>query len=86
MTTIELLAYCRARKPEPYVPDLRWQHGAHRISNLDVLCSPGGFLPNSGFHDTHNYILEDRSWLVEHERTYATVLFTEDTACSAPQE
>ena len=78
MTTVELLAYCRAQKPEPYVPDLLWQHEAHRIANLDALRIADGFLPTSGFHNTGDYILETRSRLVENERPYATVLFTED--------
>lgn len=79
MTTIELLAYCRAQEPEPPVPDLVWQHEMHRDENLKCLCDNNGIDTPSGFHDMYTIILEPRHWLIARERIYATVLFTEPT-------
>lgn len=77
MTTVELLAYCWAQKIEPCIPDLVWQHEMQRDENLGLLCDKEAFLTPNGFHDMHDAILEDRSWLRHVNRTYATVLFTE---------
>lgn len=87
MTTVELLAYCRARKHEPYIPDLVWQREAHHDENLRSLCGDDVALtPNNGYHDMYNLILENRSWLLTTRRTYATVLFKGGVTCSEPQE
>lgn len=75
MTTVELLAYCKAHAHQPCVPDLVWQHGMHRDENIGLLLD--GSLSPHGFHDMVESILEPRSWLLRVERTYATVLFTE---------
>ena len=81
MTTVELLAYCRAQKRQPCVPDLLWQREAHHDENIGLLRGKGaGVLTPNGFHDMYATILETRSWLVTVERTYATVLFTEDAS------
>ena len=72
MTTVELLAYCRARKR---VPDLVWQRRTHLSKNIGSLFETDP-TPN-GFHDMRDIILEPRSSLLHHSRTYATVLFTE---------
>ena len=85
MTTVELLAYCRAQEHQPFIPDLVWQRGIHRNESIGALCDNGFVAPN-GFHDTRTAILETRNWLLATEHTYATVLFTEDTACSKPQK
>lgn len=86
MTTVELLAYCKAQKRQPCVPDLVWQQETHRDENLNFLCSNSDFNSPNGFHDMYDVILETRSWLIHTKRTYATVLFTGDTTCSEPQK
>lgn len=88
MTTVELLAFCRARKKEPCAPDLVWQKEMHRDENLRYLC--GGdddtLTPRTGYHDMYDTILENRSWLLTTRRTYATVLFKGGVTCSEPQK
>ena len=76
MTTVELLAYCQTRKPQPCIPDLIWQHNIHRDENLAILCSDSS--TPEGFHDMHIAIMETRSWLLASGRPYETILFTED--------
>lgn len=85
MTTVELLAYCRAHKPQPCIPDLVWQREMHRDENIGLLRDGIDLISANGFQDMYDSILETRNWLVTVERTYATVLFTEDTTCSKPQ-
>jgi hypothetical protein len=86
MTTVELLAYCRAREREPCIPDLIWQREVRRDDNLRFLCEYDVALtPNNGYHDMYDFILENRSCLLTTGRPYATVLFTENPACSKPQ-
>ena len=78
MTTVELLAYCQTHKPRPCIPDLVWQHEMHQGENLRYLCGDDDTLtPRSGYHDMYGVILENRHWLLQMKRTYATVLFTE---------
>lgn len=77
MTTVELLAYCRAQDHQPCIPDLVWQREMHRDENLSFLCSSSDFNSPNGFHDMYDTILGTRSWLLVTKRTYATVLFTE---------
>lgn len=87
MTTVELLAYCRAQKPQPCVPDLVWQREAHHDENIRLLRGKDAdYLAPNGFHGMYDTILETRSWLVATKRTYATVLFTEGAACSEPRK
>ena len=83
MTTVELLAYCRAGQ---CVPDLIWQHEMHRDENLRALCDEEAFFTPNGYHDMYGGILEAHNWLLHMKRTYATVLFAESAACSEPQE
>lgn len=76
MTTVELLAYCQARKPQPLAPDLIWQREAHSVENLRRLYDDDDPTPPGGFHDMYAIILETRGWLETLNRTYATVLFS----------
>ena len=86
MTTVELLAYCRAQWPETYAPDLIWQRETHLKGNLEMLCAEEpGSTPSNGFNEMRESILEPCSWLLRIGRHYATVLFEGRPACSEPQ-